>query len=78
LWPFPKEPFAVAAETARQMLVVEMNFGQMVEDVRLACECSCPVEFLGKGGGWYPTEEIILDQIELMAAGTVTAVKGKS
>ena len=76
LWPFPKEPFALAAETARQILVVEMNFGQMIEDVQLASKCACPVEFLGKGGGWYPTEEIILEKIESMAASSVSAAKG--
>jgi 2-oxoglutarate ferredoxin oxidoreductase subunit alpha len=68
LWPFPKESFAAAAQTADRMLVVEMNYGQMLEDVRLATNCSCPIEFLGKGGGWYPTEEIIFEKIESMAA----------
>jgi 2-oxoglutarate ferredoxin oxidoreductase subunit alpha len=68
LWPFPTESFAAAAQTADQMLVVEMNYGQMLEDVRLATNCSCPIEFLGKGGGWYPTAEIILEKIESMAA----------
>lgn len=77
LWPFPKEPFAIAAETAQKMLVVEMNYGQMMEDVKLACECGCPVEFLGKGGGWYPTEEIILEKIESMATEMTAAAKGK-
>ncbi|MHC5157304.1 MAG: 3-methyl-2-oxobutanoate dehydrogenase subunit VorB [Planctomycetota bacterium] len=77
LWPFPKEPFAVAAETVRKMLVVEMSHGQFIEDVKLAVNGRCPVEFLGKGGGWYPTEEMILEKIESMAAASATAVKGK-
>jgi 2-oxoglutarate ferredoxin oxidoreductase subunit alpha len=78
LWPFPKEPFTVAAETVRKMLVVEMSHGQFIEDVKLAVNGRCPVEFLGKGGGWYPTEEMILEKIESMAAASATAVKGKS
>jgi 2-oxoglutarate ferredoxin oxidoreductase subunit alpha len=77
LWPFPKEPLALAAETADKMLVVEMNHGQMLEDVKLATNCSIPIEFLGKGGGWYPTEEMILEKIESMAVQTAVNSKEK-
>lgn len=66
LWPFPKEVFAKAAETVEQMLVVEMSQGQFIEDVQLAVNGTCPVDFLGKGGGWYPNEEIILEKLESM------------
>lgn len=76
LWPFPKEPFFAAAQTVHSMLVVEMNYGQMIEDVKLATECKCPVEFLGKGGGWYPDEKSILEKIESMAAQATKAAKG--
>lgn len=76
LWPFPKEPFAMAAKAGCRILVVEMNYGQMLEDVKLATECNCPVEFLGKGGGWYPDETAILEKIESMAAQTAAASKG--
>ncbi len=69
LWPFPKEPFMRAAGQCRTFLTVEMSEGQFVEDVRLASECRRPVEFLGNGGGWYPTEANILDKIEQIAAG---------
>ncbi|MHC5142317.1 MAG: 3-methyl-2-oxobutanoate dehydrogenase subunit beta, partial [Planctomycetota bacterium] len=68
LWPFPKDAFATVAETAEQILTVEMSHGQFIEDVKLAVNGTCPVEFLGKGGGWYPTEEIILEKIESMVA----------
>jgi 2-oxoglutarate ferredoxin oxidoreductase subunit alpha len=64
LWPFPKKVFTKAAETAKQFLVVEMSEGQFIEDVKLAIECKRPVEFLGHGGGWYPTQENILQKIE--------------
>lgn len=66
LWPFPKAEFMKAAQIAKQFLVVEMSEGQFIEDVRLAIECKRPVEFLGHGGGWYPTQEIILGKIEQM------------
>ena len=78
LWPFPKEPFAAVAETAEKILVVEMSHGQFIEDVQLAVNGRRPVAFLGKGGGWYPTEEIILEKIESMAAASATVGKGKA
>jgi 2-oxoglutarate ferredoxin oxidoreductase subunit alpha len=77
LWPFPKQPFLEVANTARRVLVVEMSHGQFIEDVKLAMECALPVDFLGKGGGWYPTEEIILEKIEAMARDFASAAKGK-
>jgi 2-oxoglutarate/2-oxoacid ferredoxin oxidoreductase subunit alpha len=66
LWPFPKAVYSKAAQTAKKMLVVEMSHGQMIEDVQLAMQCAVPTEFLGKGGGWYPNEEIIMEKIESM------------
>jgi 2-oxoglutarate ferredoxin oxidoreductase subunit alpha len=64
LWPFPSEVFKKAAAKCRKMLVVEMSNGQLIEDVKLAVECKIDVEFLGVGGGWYPSAENILEKIE--------------
>lgn len=64
LWPFPDEPFKRAARTADRFLVVEMSSGQFIEDVKLASECKKPVEFVGSGGGWYPTPELIFEKIK--------------
>ncbi|MCK4958766.1 MAG: 3-methyl-2-oxobutanoate dehydrogenase subunit beta, partial [Planctomycetes bacterium] len=64
LWPLATGAFKRLAETAKKFLVVEMSNGQFIEDVRLATECRVPVEFLGCGGGWYPTPENILERIE--------------
>jgi len=64
LWPFPEEVFKTAAQKAKKLLVVEMSYGQFIEDVKLAIDCSVPVEFFGAGGGWYPTQENILQKIE--------------
>jgi 2-oxoglutarate ferredoxin oxidoreductase subunit alpha len=64
LWPFPEKAMMDIAKTARKLLVVEMSNGQFVDDVKLAIECSKPVEFLGLGGGWYPSVEGILEKIE--------------
>lgn len=57
LFPFPDEPFVKAASRARKFLTVEMNLGQMVEDVRLAVNGKRPVEFYGRPGGGVPTPD---------------------
>ncbi|HIE12934.1 MAG TPA: 3-methyl-2-oxobutanoate dehydrogenase subunit VorB [Desulfotomaculum sp.] len=51
LYPFPDIPVTQAAERAKAFLVVEMNAGQMVEDVRLALCGQRPVHFYGRTGG---------------------------
>ena len=63
LWPFPGPAFMEVAGTAKKLLVVEMSSGQFIEDVKLATECNIPIEFLGMGGGWYPTPENIFEKI---------------
>jgi 2-oxoglutarate ferredoxin oxidoreductase subunit alpha len=51
LFPFPDRIIASIAERTKQFLVVEMNLGQMVEDVRLAVNGKAPVSFYGRPGG---------------------------
>ncbi len=50
LWPFPKEALRDVARHAKAMLVVELNAGQMIDDVRLAVEGRIPVEHFGRLG----------------------------
>lgn len=57
LWPFPSKPLASLARKLKQILVFEMNTGQMVEDVRLAVEGQCHVSFYGRPGGVVSTPE---------------------
>jgi 2-oxoglutarate ferredoxin oxidoreductase subunit alpha len=64
LWPFPAKQISKAADELRIFLVVEMNCGQMVEDVKLAIAGKAPVVFYGRAGGGVPTVEQILDQIK--------------
>lgn len=66
VWPFPVKYFAKHAGRVKKWLVVEMSSGQMIEDVKLAIECRRPVEFLGCGGGWYPSAEAIFAKLEEM------------
>lgn len=64
LWPFPKAAFEKYAETPKAFLSVEMNAGQMVEDVRLSVNGKRPVHFHGRMGGMIPTQQEILDKIK--------------
>ena len=64
LFPYPYEALNKLADTAKGILVAEMNAGQMVEDVRLAVNGKVSVEFHGRMGGVVPTPEEILQKIE--------------
>jgi 2-oxoglutarate ferredoxin oxidoreductase subunit alpha len=67
LWPFPAVALRDIAGRCRKLLVVEMSQGQMIEDVRLsripATEVDPKIEFLGRGGGWYPKPKELLAKI---------------
>jgi len=63
LWPFPYEELGKYAENAKLFFTVEMSFGQMVEDVRLAVNGKKPVEFYGRTGGIVPTPGEVLAKL---------------
>lgn len=64
LWPFPVKELNKACETASCILDVEMSMGQMIDDVKLAINCSKPVHFYGRTGGVIPTPAEILEEIK--------------
>jgi 2-oxoglutarate/2-oxoacid ferredoxin oxidoreductase subunit alpha len=64
LWPFPEQRIAQLSEQVRGVLVVEMNAGQMVEDVRLAVEGRSPVSFYGRTGGIVPLPDDIYPELQ--------------
>ena len=64
LWPFPAEAIRKAAEGKKGILVVELNAGQMVEDVRLAVHDSLPVEHYGRMGGIIPSPDEVVGALE--------------
>lgn len=64
LWPFPSSVFKKIAPKTRAFLVVEMNYGQMLEDVRLAINGETPVYFLGRGGGGIPRPDEIYEKVK--------------
>jgi 2-oxoglutarate ferredoxin oxidoreductase subunit alpha len=67
MFPFPYDRLDQIANTARQILVVELSAGQMIEDVRLATHCRLPISFFGRMGGVVPLPEDILEEIEKLA-----------
>ena len=64
LWPFPVDALRKAAGHVKQMLVVEMSMGQMVDDVKLSIDCRVPVHFYGRTGGMIPAPAEILGEVE--------------
>ncbi len=73
LWPFPYDEVRKLTEHAKQFLVVELNTGQMVEDVRLGVEGRAVVKFFGKVGGLLPTEREIENRLESLAGKAIAA-----
>lgn len=66
LFPFPSAAFAERTLRCKKILDVELNTGQMVEDVRLSVARDAEVHFYGRpsGTGSLPTPEEILGQIK--------------
>ena len=73
LYPFPKKPVHDLATRVESMLVVEMNAGQMLEDVQLAVDGKCPVAFTGRMGGMIPSPEEVLEKIEALLGKEIHA-----
>jgi 2-oxoglutarate ferredoxin oxidoreductase subunit alpha len=63
LYPFPYDIVNELAGRLNGVMVVEMNAGQMVEDVRLGVAGKIPVEFYGRMGGIIPSPEEICDAL---------------
>ena len=63
LWPFPEKAFIPYKHKVKGVLTVELNTGQMIEDVKLALECSVPVKLHRRLGGMLPHEDEILDDL---------------
>ncbi len=64
LYPFPYKIIKSLSEKVKGVLTVELNAGQMVEDVRLAIEGKVPVEHYGRMGGIIPTPEEVLNALK--------------
>jgi len=64
LFPFPEKIIYETSEKINKFLVVEMSFGQMIEDVKLAVKGKAEVDFYGRAGGVIPTQSEILTEIK--------------
>jgi len=66
LFPFPAEVIRKTVKKIPRILVVEMNTGQMVDDVKLSIEDKVKLGFYGRPGGGIPTPEDVLRHIKVM------------
>ena len=66
LWPFPTQAIANLANQVKGILSVEINAGQMVEDIQLSVQGRVPVKQYGRMGGIVPTPEEIVGEVEKM------------
>lgn len=73
VWPYPEKELQAAAHGKKAILVVEINAGQMIEDVRLSVGNGLPVEHYGRMGGIIPEPEGVLDALKKLVAN----VEGK-
>ena len=63
LWPFPTKAVKELAGKVKGILSLEINAGQMVEDIRLAVEGSVPVQHFGRLGGIIPDPDEVVEAL---------------
>lgn len=66
LWPFPTAALSKLAKKISGILVVEMNSGQMLHDVREIVGHQIPVQFYGRIGGFVPMPDEIMTAVKSM------------
>ena len=66
LWPFPTKIIAEYAGKVKGMLSLELNAGQMVEDVRLAVNGKVKVEHFGRLGGIVPDPDEVVSALKTL------------
>ncbi len=71
LWPYPARELRETAKSVKSVMVVELNTGMMVEDVKLSLNGALPVEFYGRAGGNVPMVEEITAQVFARMAALV-------
>ena len=69
LWPFPKKALLAAADKVKSFVCVELNMGQMIEDVRLYSQSKKPIALCNRCGGMIPSPEEVLDSIRKAQKG---------
>ncbi len=69
LWPYPYDEFEKINENCKGILTVEMNTGQMIDDVKIAVKGKYPVYFHGRTGGMVPTPNEIVEKVKAIYGG---------
>ena len=69
LWPFPKKALAAAADKVKGFISVELNMGQMIEDIKLYTQCKKPVMLCNRCGGMIPSPDEVLASIRKAQKG---------
>lgn len=64
LWPFPSEEVRTLSRRVKGILSLEINAGQMVEDIALAAQGRIPVRHFGRLGGIIPTPDEVVEVLE--------------
>ena len=64
LWPFPDKVLKKAAEKCKAFISVELNMGQMIDDVKLAIECKKPVLLCNRTGGMIMSPDEVVAKIQ--------------
>ena len=77
LYPYPYQRVRQLASQVRGILVVEMNGGQMLDDVRLGVEGRVPIRFFGRMGGMVPMPDEVHDEILALHASLSQPAQAK-
>ncbi len=64
LWPFPYEELERESRKVKKIFVVELNLGQMLDDVKIAVRGNIRIFFYGRPGGGIPSSEEIYREIK--------------
>ena len=71
LWPFPSKVLEKAADQVNGFISVELNMGQMIEDIQLATKCKKPVTLCNRCGGMIPSPDEVLEKIRNAQKGVI-------
>ena len=66
LWPFPYKEVEALSNKVKGILSLEINAGQMVEDIRLAVNGKIPVKHYGRLGGIIPAPDEVVRELKKM------------
>jgi 2-oxoglutarate ferredoxin oxidoreductase subunit alpha len=63
VWPFPKDKLKAAAANAQQVVVAELNYGQLVGEVERVIRNEVPVHFIPRVCGTPHTPDELMQEI---------------